>query len=88
MSKPRGESGQKNIIGPKLKILRKQHGLSQRDLARELQILGLPIDKNATTRIETDKRCVADIEPRAFAKIFSLSCDALLDEEEAENPGK
>nr|WP_243764361.1 XRE family transcriptional regulator [Bittarella massiliensis (ex Durand et al. 2017)] len=68
--------------------MRKQHGLSQRDLARELQILGLPIDKNAITRTGTDKRCVADIEPKAFAKIFSLPCDALLDEEGAENPGK
>ena len=40
MPKPRGESGEKNVIGERLKELRKRDGLSQRDLARELQIVG------------------------------------------------
>ena len=53
MPKPRGESGEKNVIGERLKELRKRDGLSQRDLARELQIVGFDMDKY---KIEYRKR--------------------------------
>ena len=56
MPKPRSDSGRKNLISENLIELRKQHGLSQRDLARELQIHGCDMDKNVITRIETQKR--------------------------------
>ena len=62
MPKPRSDSGKKNLISENLIELRKQHGLSQRDLARELQIRGCDMDKNVITRIETQKRYVTDIE--------------------------
>ena len=55
MSKPLSDSGKKNLIGERLVELRRRHGLSQRDLARELQILGCDMDKNVITRIETQK---------------------------------
>ena len=82
MPKPRSESGEKNIIGERLKKLRERDGLSQRDLARELQIIGFDMDKNVITRIETNKRYVTDIEIKAIAKIFDVSYKYLLDGEE------
>lgn len=79
MPNPRTESGQKNLINRRLVILRKENGLSQRDLAQKLQLAGYDIDKNVITRIETNKRYVTDLELQAFAKIFGVSYDYLID---------
>lgn len=57
MPKPLSDSGKKNLIGERLVELRRRHGLSQRDLARELQIFGCDMDINVITRIETQKIC-------------------------------
>ena len=55
MPKPRGETGEKNLIGARLKALRERDHLSQRDLAHKLQLIGMDMDKNVITRIETNK---------------------------------
>lgn len=46
MSRPRTENGEKNLISQRLIALRKEHGLSQRELAYKLQLEGYDIDKN------------------------------------------
>lgn len=84
MPKPRSFSGKKNLISRQLITLRKQHNLSQRDLARKLQLFGYDIDKNVITRIETNKRYVTDIELKAFSTLFQVSYDALIDNEISE----
>ncbi len=78
MPKPRTDSGEKNLIHARLKQLRQEHGMSQRDLAHALQLMGIDIDKNVITRIETNQRYVTDIEIQAFARLFHISCDALI----------
>lgn len=78
MPKPRSDSGNKNLIGNRLVELRKQHGLSQRDLARELQIRGCDIDKNVITRIETQKRFVTDIEIEKICEVFGVTFEELI----------
>lgn len=70
MPKPRTKTGEKNLIGLRLKNLRKEHNLSQRDLARQLQLAGIDMDKNIITRIETNKRYVTDLELKALTEIF------------------
>ena len=82
MPKPRTETGEKNLVGPRLKALREQGGLSQRDLAGKLQLIGMDMDKNVITRIETNKRYVTDLELRAIATIFHVSYQYLIDGEE------
>ena len=77
--KQRTNANGKNIIGARLKELRNQKGLSQRDLARELQLIGMDMDKNVITRIETDKRYVTDFELQALKEIFNVSYDYLID---------
>lgn len=79
MPKPRNSTGEKNLISQRLIELRKQHNLSQRDLAHRLQLAGYDMDKNVITRIETNKRYVTDIELRALCKIFNVSYDYLID---------
>ena len=82
MARPRGEGGKRNVVSEKLKHLRKSNNLSQRGLAEKLQLMGIDMDKNVITRIETQKRYVTDIEIRAIAKLFQVSYQYLLDEEE------
>lgn len=86
MPKPRTKTGEKNLIGLHLKQLRKEHQLSQRDLARQLQLAGFDMDKNVITRIETNKRYVTDLELKALTEIFHVSYDYLIDGCEKKQP--
>lgn len=79
MSKQRGVHGEKNLIAFRLIALRKIRQLSQRELANQLQMIGLDMDKNVITRIETQKRYVTDMEICALAEFFGVSYRFLLD---------
>ena len=56
MARPCTPDGKRNLISARLVELRKEHNLSQRELANCLQLYGIDMDKNAITRIETNKR--------------------------------
>ena len=77
--KQRTTSNGKNLIGERLKLLRADAKLSQRDLANRLQLIGIDMDKNVITRIETNKRYVTDFELQALKEIFNVSYDYLID---------
>ena len=79
--KQRTNTNGKNLIGERLRTLRTSKNLSQRDLARELQLIGIDMDKNVITRIETNKRYVTDFELQALKEIFNVSYDYLIDGE-------
>ena len=79
MPKPRTKTGEKNLISQRLIELRREKGLSQRDLAEKLQLAGYDMDKNVITRIETNKRYVPDLELKALSEIFGVSYDYLID---------
>lgn len=46
------------------------------------------MDKNAITRIETNKRYVTDIELRAIAHVFNVSYASLIDTPAQPDPGE
>ena len=79
MPKPKTSTGEKNLISQRLIELRHQHNLSQRDLARQLQLHGYDMDKNVITRIETNKRYVTDVELKALTEIFNVSYSYLIE---------
>ena len=70
--------GRNNLSGKRIRSLRKQLRLSQRELADQMQLLGIDMDKNAVQRIEAGLRFVTDIELREFARYFSVSTEFLL----------
>ena len=74
--------GKKNIIGDKVKSLRKEKGISQKALAEQLQLLGFDFNDLTVLRIETGKRFVADYELMALADFFDVSSDYLLGRKE------
>lgn len=72
------ERGLNNVCGENIARFRKEMKISQRELADNLQLIGLDVDKNAIQRIECGKRFVTDIELIAFAGFFGKSYDELL----------
>ncbi len=68
----------KNIIGPKLKSLRKSIGYTQKELAEKLQLRGGDFTALTILRIEQGKRFVPDYEIVALADFFNISADELL----------
>lgn len=80
MYKNKVSDGRNNICGKKIKELRLKlpQKTSQKNLADILQMQGLDIDKNAIQRIESGQRFVTDIELKALATVFNVSCDELL----------
>lgn len=80
MFKNKSENGKNNLCGKNIYELRKKQSpnMSQRMLAEKLQVNGIDVDKNAIQRIESGERFVTDIEIKALAKIFGVSCDSLL----------
>ena len=86
MPKPRTKTGEKNLISTRLKELRESHGLSQRDLARALQLSGTDMNKNVITRIENYQRFVTDIELKGICEVLKVSPDVLIDNQNKSNP--
>ena len=68
----------KNLIGPKVRQLRLEQGLSQAKLAEKLQLLGLECNDLTILRIEQGSRFVSDFEIAALAEYFQVSADDLL----------
>ena len=76
----KSDNGRNNVCGIQVALRRKQMGKSQRELAEDLQRLGLDVDKNAIQRIEAGKRFVTDIELIHLSKALKLSYEELLSE--------
>ncbi|MEE1240046.1 MAG: helix-turn-helix transcriptional regulator [Acutalibacteraceae bacterium] len=70
--------GLNNVCSKNIAKLRTAMKISQREIADRMQLVGIDIDKNAIQRIECGKRFVTDIEIIAFAKVFKVGYDELL----------
>ena len=67
-----------NICGTQVAKYRKAMKKSQRELADELQLIGLDVDKNAIQRIEAGKRFVTDIELVYLCKVLGITLEELV----------
>ena len=72
------DGGRNNRCGEVVTVFRVKLGLSQRQLADKLQLVGLDVDKNAIQRIEAGKRFVTDIELVYLAEVLGIDVDTLL----------
>ena len=71
--------GTNNICGPNLIRIRHEKGLSQRQLAKNLQIAGYDVDHHFIRRIENGERFVTDMELVALAKVLQVEITDLID---------
>jgi transcriptional regulator with XRE-family HTH domain len=69
----------KNIIGAKVRQLRLERKMTQKQLAARLQLDGHEFSDLTVLRIESGKRFVADYELKALAKALGVSYSDLLD---------
>jgi len=74
----KSNDGLNNVCGKNIAKFRTNMKISQRELADQMQLVGIDIDKNAIQRIECGKRFVTDIEIIAFSKVFNVSFEELL----------
>ena len=69
-----------NITGCKLIEIRHKKNLSQRQLAKMMQLAGYDVDHHFIRRIENGERFVTDIELVALAKVLEVTICDLVDE--------
>ena len=77
----RKQIGSENLIGQKVVALRKERGMSQKELLARLQIHNLDLGQSALSDLEGQNRKVTDKEILALAEIFHISVGVLLGEE-------
>lgn len=61
----------KNLIGKRVREVRKSKRLTQKDLAGALQLLGVMLDRMSINRIESGTRCVTDYELVALSEALA-----------------
>lgn len=72
-------NGRCNACGQRIRALRQEQGMSQSRLAARVQSLGVVLEQKNISRIETGGRMVADYELRAFARVFHVKMEDLLE---------
>lgn len=75
-------NGRCNISGKKIHELREKRQLTQEQLAAKMQVEGIPLRQKTISRIEDGSRVVSDYELKTFARIFHVTLEVLLEEED------
>jgi hypothetical protein len=70
--------GKKNICGKRIRQARKALRLSQSELAAQLQIRNVILERDTISRIEIGDRFVADFELRAISEALKVDVAWLL----------
>ncbi len=71
-----------NIVGNKIKNLRKKQKMSQRVLSNKLELMGVYVCRGSVSRIEDGIRTVTDIELYAISRALGVSITDLFEEAE------
>lgn len=66
------DTTQKNMIGTKVRILRKERHMSQSELSTKLEILAIYICRGSISRIEDHSRTVTDIELWGISQVLQV----------------
>jgi len=72
----------KNIIGLNIRQARKNASMTQMELAGQLQLLGIRVDRATIAKIELGIRPLSDIEIIAIGKVLKTNVNKLFGESE------
>ena len=75
-------NGNKNIIGKNIKKYRKLKKMSQPEICRQLDLLGVTMYNCDIYEIEYGKKSVKDFEDLAFCKVLGISLEELYSDTE------
>lgn len=68
----------RNVVGPQVRRLRYQQGLTQQLFAARCSILGLELSRATLSKIEAQLRCVSDSELMILAEALRVDVPELL----------
>ena len=69
------DSSAKNLVGKKVKELRKARGMSQQELSNKLETFAVYICRGSVSRIEDLSRTVTDIELYGLSQVLNVSIE-------------
>ena len=72
---------QMNVIGTRVRKLRKELNISQQELSNRLELMAIYICRGSISRIEDLSRTVTDREMFGMAKALGVSVEELYDKE-------
>jgi transcriptional regulator with XRE-family HTH domain len=70
----------KNIVGSRVRMARKELKITQMELAAQLQLLGITIDRSGIAKLESGRRPASDVEIVAIAKVLKVTIPWLFEE--------
>lgn len=75
--------GQKqNMVGPRIKQLRLEKGMTQKTLAERLETLAVYVCRGSISRIKEQKRTITDIELIGIAEVLQVDISELFKKDE------
>lgn len=77
--KTKNLNGYFNIIGSNIKKYREQKGLSQRQLADKVALLGVTLYNSDISRIENNTLFIRDYEQKAICKVLGITIEQLFE---------
>ena len=72
------ELGDRNLVGNRVELVRKQKGMKQKELLAQLQVNGVDMNASGLSKLEGQLRGVADYELKAIAESLNVSLEWLL----------
>lgn len=75
--------GQKqNMVGPRIKQLRLEKGMTQKTLAERLETLAVYVCRGSISRIEEQKLTITDIELAGIAEVLQVDISEFFKKDE------
>lgn len=75
--------GQKqNMVGPRIKQLRLEKGMTQKTLAERLETLAVYVCRGSISRIKEQKRTITDIELAGIAEVLQVDISEFFKKDE------
>lgn len=77
--KTKNLNGVQNIVGPNIQKYREQKGISQRELANKVALLGVTLYNSDISRIENQTLFIRDFEQKAICSVLGISTAQLFE---------
>ncbi len=71
--------GDKNLVGRKIEILRKERGIKQKDFIAQIQVMGCDMNPTSYSKLEGQIRSATDKELYVISKILGVPIEELFD---------
>lgn len=78
--KTKNLNGYQNIVGSNIKKYRENIGMSQRELANKVALLGVTLYNSDISHIENHTLFIRDYEQKAICRILGISEDQLFED--------